>query len=62
VDLSLAKRVLVARRLTFVANRLGLIAWLAWLVRNEEDRHKESATAKTQMNIGDTPVKSGAPA
>jgi hypothetical protein len=26
---------------TFVANRLGLISWLAWLVRNEEDRHKE---------------------
>jgi signal transduction histidine kinase len=40
VDLSLAKRVLVARRLTFVANRLGLIAWLALLVRNEEGRHK----------------------
>jgi hypothetical protein len=27
--------------LTFVVNRLGLISWLAWLVRNEEDRHKE---------------------
>ena len=27
--------------LTFVANPLGLISWLAWLVRNEEDRHKE---------------------
>jgi len=27
--------------LTFVANRLGLISWLVWLVRNEEDRHKE---------------------
>jgi hypothetical protein len=28
--------------LTFVANRLGLISWLAWLVRNEEDRHNEN--------------------
>jgi hypothetical protein len=37
----LLDRLSVARRLTFVANRLGLIAWLAWLVRNEEDRHKE---------------------
>jgi hypothetical protein len=27
--------------LTFVANRLGLISWLAWLDRNEEDRQKE---------------------
>jgi len=27
--------------LTFVVNRLGLISWLAWLVRNEEDRHKK---------------------
>jgi hypothetical protein len=27
--------------LTFVANRLGLIPWLARLVRNEEDRHEE---------------------
>jgi hypothetical protein len=27
--------------LRFVANPLGLISWLAWLVRNEEDRHKE---------------------
>jgi two-component system, OmpR family, sensor histidine kinase KdpD len=46
VDLSLAKRVLVARRLTFVANRLDLIAWLAWLVRNEEDRHKEKSDSE----------------
>jgi hypothetical protein len=28
--------------LTFVAKGLGLICWLAWLVRNEEDRHKET--------------------
>jgi hypothetical protein len=27
--------------LMFVANPLGVISWLAWLVRNEEDRHKE---------------------
>jgi hypothetical protein len=27
--------------LTLVTNRLGLISWLAWLVRNEEDCHKE---------------------
>lgn len=27
--------------LTFVGRRLGLIFWLAWLVRDEEDRHKE---------------------
>jgi len=27
--------------LTFVANPLGLISWLPWLVHNEEDRHKE---------------------
>jgi hypothetical protein len=27
--------------LTFVSNRLGLISWLARLVRYEEDRHKE---------------------
>jgi hypothetical protein len=46
VDLSLAKRVLVACRLTFAANRLGLIAWLAWLVRNEEDRHKEKSDSE----------------
>jgi hypothetical protein len=27
--------------LTFVASRMGLISWLGWLVRNEEDCHKE---------------------
>jgi hypothetical protein len=27
--------------LTFVANRLGLISWLPWLGRHDEDRHKE---------------------
>jgi hypothetical protein len=27
--------------LTFVANRLGVISWLAWLVRDDEVRHKE---------------------
>jgi hypothetical protein len=32
--------------LTFVANRLGLISRLAWLVRNEEDRHKEKRDSK----------------
>jgi len=37
----LLDRLSVARVLTFVANPLGLISWLAWLVRNEEDRHKE---------------------
>lgn len=28
--------------LTFVANRLGLIFWLWWSVRDEGDRHKEN--------------------
>jgi hypothetical protein len=32
--------------LTLVANRLGLISWLAWLVRNEEDRHKEKRVSE----------------
>ena len=27
--------------LTFVASPLGLIYWLAWLVRNQDNRHKE---------------------
>ena len=27
--------------LMFVANRMDLICWLGWLVRNEEDCHKE---------------------
>ena len=48
--------------LTFVANRLGLISWLAWLVRNEEDRHKEKRDSEdTDEYWEDTPVKSGAP-
>jgi len=38
--------------LTFVANRIGLISWFRWLVRNERIVTKKSATAKTQMNIG----------
>jgi hypothetical protein len=37
--------------LTFVANRIGLISWFRWLVRNERIVTKKSATAKTQMNI-----------
>ena len=36
--------------LTFVANRLGLISWLAWLVRNEEDRHKEDRDSEDADN------------
>ena len=38
--------------LTFVANPLGLISWLAWLFVMRRIVTKKSATAKTQMNIG----------
>jgi hypothetical protein len=38
--------------LTFVANPLGLISWLAWLVRNQENRHKEKRDSEDAMNIG----------
>ena len=41
---------------------LGPISWLAWLVRNEEDRHKEKRDSEdTDEYWEDTPVKSGAP-
>ena len=48
--------------LTFVANRIGLISWFRWLVRNEEDCHKEKRDSEdTDESWEDTPVKRGAP-
>jgi hypothetical protein len=38
--------------LMFVANRIVLISWLRWLVRNEEDCHKEKRDSEDTMNIG----------